>query len=443
MLDRVFAKHTGNLRYTSANALLVASAFAWYFLAYSSILTMAKVSFENDLITIIGVNIAGIALSAIFGAKITDYLKKRSSFLFYWIFAGIFVSLLPIVLSPINMTNIVIIAALFGIYFGVGMPIVMGYFAANTKYNNRSTIGGITFLFIGLSIALLSQIGSENIVNSCLILAFLKLVSLVILYLLKLSDDMPKDQTIISYKNVFLNRGFVLFLLPWLMFNLVNYMTMPVLNNFDMGEKLIHLSLMAETIITALVAVIAGLLADKFGRKRLLIVGFAFLGIGYAVLGLSQSTIGWFFYTCADGVAWGIFFTLFLFTIWGDLAKSKNGEKFYVIGAMPYLFSNFMRLLLESYVKEISKDVLFSYASIFIFLAVLPLIIAPETLSEKIMKKRELENYVKDALKKVQKESEKERSSNSQDSEDLDSNQNTPESSSGDEEARRLAEKYY
>ncbi|MGF3522480.1 MAG: hypothetical protein ACQXXJ_05215, partial [Candidatus Bathyarchaeia archaeon] len=92
---------------------------------------------------------------------------------------------------------------------------------------------------------------------------------------------------------------------------------------------------------------------------------------------------------------------------------------------------------------EVSKDALFSYASVFIFLAVLPLIIAPETLSEKLMKKRELESYVKEALKKAQKTSEKTQFNKSKDSEGSVSTQITVESDSGDEEAVRVAEKYY
>lgn len=442
MLSSIFAKRVENLRCNSANALLVASAFAWYFLAYSTLSSMVNTAFPKELVSIIGANIAGVAFSAVIVTTILGHLKRRT-FLLYWMLVGVFVSLLPLIFPSINVLNIAVTATLFGIYFGTGMPVVMGYFAANTRNSNRSTIGGVTFLFIGLSIALLSQIGSESVLYSCLTLAFLKLISLILLYLLRLNDNPTPTQSIVSYRDVLFNRNFMLYLLPWVMFNLTNYLTVPVLNNFVQGAMLIQLSLMAETIISALVAILAGLLADKFGRKRLLIIGFSFLGIGYAVLGISQTTIGWFFYICADGVAWGIFFTLFLFTIWGDLAKNKSSEKFYVIGAMPYLLSNFVRLLLEPYVKEVSKDVLFSYASVFIFLAVLPLIIAPETLSEKIMKKRELENYVKEALKKAQKTSEKARSSKSTVSEGLVSTQITGGSGSVDEEALSLTEKYY
>jgi hypothetical protein len=40
---------------------------------------------------------------------------------------------------------------------------------------------------------------------------------------------------------------------------------------------------------------------------------------------------------------------------------------------------------------------IFSFASVFLFLAVLPLIYAPETLPEKTMKDRDLKSYIEKA----------------------------------------------
>ena len=83
-----------------------------------------------------------------------------------------------------------------------------------------------------------------------------------------------------------------------------------------------------ENIIIALVAVISGFVADKWGRKRLTIIGFVMLGIGYAVIGLSSIAhirfLGSIIYTVTDGIAWGIFYVLFLFTLWGDLAQNET-----------------------------------------------------------------------------------------------------------------------
>ena len=76
------------------------------------------------------------------------------------------------------------------------------------------------------------------------------------------------------------------------MFTLVNYMTIPIqssllriiLNTYTFLAEL-------EAIVTAVVAVISGFVRDKIGRKRLSILGFVMLGIGYAIIGFAI-TIG-------------------------------------------------------------------------------------------------------------------------------------------------------
>ncbi len=60
--------------------------------------------------------------------------------------------------------------------------------------------------------------------------------------------------------------------------------------------------------------------------------------------------------------------------------------------------------LLHIYLEYYAATI-FSFASVFLFLAVLPLIYAPETLPEKLMKDRDLKSYVEKAKKKAQKES--------------------------------------
>jgi len=57
--------------------------------------------------------------------------------------------------------------------------------------------------------------------------------------------------------------------------------------------------------------------------------------------------------------------------------------------------------------KNISESAVFSFASFFLFLAILPLAYSPETLSDKIIKNLDLNSYVNKALMKVKKESRK------------------------------------
>ena len=95
-----------------------------------------------------------------------------------------------------------------------------------------------------------------------------------------------------------------------------------------------------------------------------------------------------------------------MLTLWGDLAKNKNGKILYAIGTLPYIFGNVFRLSFQNVLRANIPDStqFFSFASIFLFLAVIPLLYAPETLSEKIIANQELNSYVNKALEKVKKE---------------------------------------
>lgn len=73
------------------------------------------------------------------------------------------------------------------------------------------------------------------------------------------------------------------------------------------------------------------------------------------------------------------------------------------------------------------------------FLAVLPLVYAPETLPEKHMKERELKNYLDKAKKIASKESEK-KPKQEKETEAIEAKE---ENRKDQDEARKLAEKYY
>jgi MFS family permease len=133
------------------------------------------------------------------------------------------------------------------------------------------------------------------------------------------------------------------------------------------------------------------------------LIGFVLLGLGYAVLGLSNvSYFAAWFYICVDGIAWGAFAMLFIVTLWGDIAEEKNSEKYYFLGVLPYLLSNFTGLLLGPLVSgRIGESTVFSFASFFLFIAVLPLAYAPETLPEKIIKNLDINSYIRKAQEKA------------------------------------------
>jgi hypothetical protein len=115
----------------------------------------------------------------------------------------------------------------------------------------------------------------------------------------------------------------------------------------------------------------------------------------------------WYFYTAVDGIAWGILMVTFLLTIWGDLSQFGGREKYYVIGAAPFHLTRAMEPLLTSYATQIPANAAFSLASLFLFIAVLPLLYAPETLPEKKIELRRLKGYIEQAKKTREKHASK------------------------------------
>ena len=69
------------------------------------------------------------------------------------------------------------------------------------------------------------------------------------------------------------------------------------------------------------------------------------------------------------------------------------------MGALPFLLSSFVEIIVAPYVKLISFLTSFSLASFFLFLAVLPLTYAPETLPERKIEIRRVKGYVEQAKK--------------------------------------------
>ena len=403
MLRRVFSEKIGiSPKLVAKNLVLVASAFVWYFLAYRFIENAANLYFPKYTIEILGANIGGLAVSALIGSLITDRFRKRDSFVSFWMAAGVFLSLLPLFSPFSSLGEIIAVSTIFGVYFGVGMPVAMGYFAASSTSGNRGTIAGVTFLTIGMSFFVLGNIGTESPSETGIILAGVRLTGLILFLFLGGKDGTDLTQEKPAYRQVLRDRTFILYFVPWIMFNVVNYLTIPVtIKIFPL--EFVHISGVFENILIAVFAIVTGFLIDIKGRKRLAILGFALLGLGYASLGFFPDIYGWYVYTVADGIAWGILDVIFLFTLWGDIAKGRNSEKFYAMGALPYLFSNFMVPLFTPLMTNILPISIFTFASFFLFLAVLPLVYAPETLPEKVMKEKELKFYVAKAQEIAQK----------------------------------------
>ncbi|MGB9671625.1 MAG: MFS transporter [Candidatus Bathyarchaeales archaeon] len=384
-----------------SSLIIIANTFLWYLYAFNLLLGIVRTISLNyyEILTVLVINFLAAAVSALAGAKIIDNMGKRIPILLVWLIFGTISSFIPTLMDISIATNLFFVFFLFGASFGLGMPILMGYFADSTCVENRGSTGGAIFLTIGCGAFLLGTINVADVNTQFMILTLLRIGGLIAFLVLKPRENFPKTKSH-SYTFILGQRSFLLYFIPWVMFCLVNQTSAPVLYQF-FGEEFFTFLMAAELALSGIFAIVCGFFCDRIGRRSVAIVGFAMLGLGYAMLSIfSENMVSWYFYTVVDGVAWGIFYAVFFAAIWGDLARESPSDKYYAVGGLPYLLSNFLRFIVGRYIAEtFAIYTVFSLASFFLFLAVLPLMFAPETLPEKHIRERELKTYIEKAKK--------------------------------------------
>jgi len=403
MLEKRFLKEAGISQKDFATVfVLLFNALTWYFIQQVLINSMLKAPEIAQLRTyVLSAYLIAIIIAGLVGAIISTKFKQNT-FLFSWILLGTFSSLLPALFRSTSVESITFFSVFLGLSFGLGMPLTLAYFAAHTTFENRGRMGGILFLvtnFSTLPIAI-ATLNFDSTITSVTASAWRGL-GFILFLLLKpkeLGVETTKART--SFVTILRDKHFLLYLVPWLMFTLVNGLEQTILQ-LSFGNDFYNFMLMLEPISGGIFAFIGGFFADKIGRKRVIVTGFAALGLAYAILGMAPEVpIARYLFVAIDGAAAGIFIVSLFLIVWGDLAsQATTAEKHYVIGSIPHFLSGLMGLTLSPYVALIPANAAFSLAAFFLFLAVLPLMYAPETLPEKKIELRRLKGYVEQAKK--------------------------------------------
>jgi len=406
--------HSNMFRVTAKNAIadimLVTNALVWYYLVIRFLENISiKIAMDSSFTTLMwALHFGGMIFFAIAGVSLVKKLGDRRRFIALWMMIGIVFSAISMMIDTTYLLNVLFLSFVLGSSFGLGMPSCMGRFTENVRIENRGRVGGVMLLLSGVGIAALGTLAPvENFWLQTLLLSTWRVFGLIIFLLFGQSTSTSRnwEAKMPSYKSFFGQRPFFLYLIPWTMFSLITYLTAPIQQSLI--PKLTADSLLiVENVIIGFFAVAGGFLVDRVGRKRVAIIGFVLLGLGYSVLGIGDPSneLSWYFYTAVDGIAWAMLFVIFVITIWGDLSHEAPSDKHYALGVIPFFISKFLQYTIGSNISSsIPVSSLFSFIAFFLFLAVLPLVYAPETLPEKIMKKRELSLYVEKAKEIAQK----------------------------------------
>nr|WP_312058962.1 MFS transporter [Fervidobacterium pennivorans] len=344
----------------------------------------------------------GIAASAIFGSKF--FPRARVKFLYLWSFMGAAATSFLITVPSNGMLANILFSLFLGISIGVGLPSCLSYFADSTHIENRGFVGGIAWSGVGFTVLFFAFLMNVlGLWEAVVVLTTWRLFGgFSFLFLTRQHKELGMQKSP-SYLELIRKREMLLYLFPWIMFSLINFAEIPLLERVFGAESFTFAGLV-EFVFIGVFAITGGIIADIVGRKRVVITGFVMLGIEYAALSIfSGSPFTLYLFMTFDGITWGLFFSVFFMTIWGDLGESHEKEKYYALGGLPFLLANFVSVVINPYASSISPTAAFSLASFFLFLAVIPLMYAPETLPEKAIRERELREYIEKAKKVKEK----------------------------------------
>lgn len=383
---------------------LLFNTFAWYFIGR---LMVARINvFDEASFEYLCLGFAypsSIIVSAIIGSVFLAKVR-RIRFFYIWLLFGVFASLWLAVLQGASFFAMLVGASILGASLGLGMPLCLSYFTEAVPIENRGKVGGIILFATTFSAPfVLIAMDMMNFMLSAMLLAVWRAWSLPLLFFTSEKKSLPEPtiKRTASLISVLQNRTFSLYFVAWLMFALVDSFEAVIVSN-HIGEFQVLIGKL-EPVIAGISALIGGIISDWVGRKRVLIFGFVSLGIAYATIGLMlQIWISWLFYFIVDGIALGLLWVIFTMILWGEVNK-YGAEKYYAIGETPFFLTQMLSLLFAPYVALIPETSAFSLAAFFLFIAVIPLLYAPETLPEKKIQQRQIKIYTEEALKLKQK----------------------------------------
>jgi len=380
---------------------LLFNTFTWLFM--TSMIMNDRTLNPNAATTLQAIFYFAVIGSAISGSLLSEKIR-RLDILYVWMGLGIFSSFLLTFFYIMEIPYIWIVFLLLGISFGIGMPSSLAYLADYTSVDNRGRISSLIFFGVNLGALPLAILFTEfNLLTNSIILTIWRGLGLLTFVLLKPQETKSVEtNSTVTFFSIINNKSMVLYLLPWIMFTMIDSLEKLLLKNF-VGPDLYSITLTVEPVIASLFILIGGFLADRIGRKRVVTGGFVALGLAYAIVGLSPTTLAWYVYIAIDGVSGGVLSIIFILVLWGDLSEPGVREKYYAIGNVPLLMKNIIPVILLTFLMKVEVTAAFSMASFFLFLAVPALMYAPETLPQKKIELRQLKGYIEQAKKVSEK----------------------------------------
>jgi hypothetical protein len=302
--------------------------------------------------------------------------------------------------------GIIIYSIIGGVISGIGIANILAAFLSKTNFNNRGSTSGI-FISLIYTILFVFTILVNSLRELAIILVVLKIFSIFLSLRIKefklVSESVEYIKT--SYRIKFS------FLLVWGIFLISDILAATFLSFFhSIGEiplQYYQILPITSQVLGLATILLGGVLMDIYGRKKMMMFSFAYLGANYALISFSQGAL--YYFTVIDGVAWGILTVLFLLVLWGDVCRPANRTIWIALSLCATVIATPTKIVvLHLLTPSIPANAtfmtqLFPIASLFLFIAVVIILYLPETLPDKIIQKKELDDYINMAKKVKEK----------------------------------------
>ena len=386
--------------------LLTSGSLAWLFLLqqyFQQILIEVHMPefFWVELGRILYYGFAVIA--AILGSIISTKISRKNLILI-WITSGIAATALLVLINDI--LTCMIISPILGFSLGFGLPSSMATLADYTKIEQRGKIAGITilqtFIMAFLVIAIFSALPGIEELKTITVIPLMMLVRSTSYISYFLDKEEYKQKTIKSNLKKTPYKEYFFYIFPWIMFVIASGIASNMIpkESFEYASRIGTILRMG---LLAIFGIIWGIVSDRFGRKPPIIIGLICLGISFGLLGfgdMNENNV--IIYLATSGIAWASFLTVYLI-IPGDLSTKKSREKTYALGTIGPLIIWFgLAMIPTQYIIDIGLSRISQILSAILFISIIPIMRAKETLPEPKMQQRKMKEYTKKVEKLIE-----------------------------------------
>jgi MFS family permease len=309
--------------------LLFSSSFAWFQVFYTYLdeivspgIDLNSFWFQAGVLTFL----AFTGVSAFLGCIIAGKVNRRK-FLLSWLVSGVLAAI-PMFFFR-GEVFLVVWGAVAGATFGTGFPTCMAFLADSTSPDERGRVAGLaiflTFVLMVFSILLRSVLGL-GAAALLLLTVCIKSIGFVSFGLDPVVGVQKKPKpwhVIMGYSDF--NRylvAFVLFVIAAALVSLL-WNTVPI---YSLEYNAVYrIGQIARYLGLIVFGLFAGVLADRIGRKKPIIVGLVMLGAAYAIVGLATTPATFIVNFLLSAFAWGIIMVVYL-VVPGDLAFAGSTE---------------------------------------------------------------------------------------------------------------------